>query len=137
MSGRLALTKTERVIVDATLQALRSRGLRGWLRRGGKHLAVCFVVPGHGEHKVAVASSPRSLEDAADSQRHEVSRLLNRLLGAPQRGRRSWQERRAVLRAKTEPRRWNLGPPARPGIGPSRDPWAPLAALLQPEDAAA
>lgn len=123
----------QRIAVTQMAEVLDAAGLSWRTQNGGKHLCVVVVGPDGCEHKMPVSGTPRDQDAAANMQRQQAQRLIERLgvgegrgpgMGQAQarkvRHHRNRQPERTVITFKDYPN---------PDDGPMRDPWAALAGL--------
>jgi len=123
----------QRIAVTQMAEVLDAAGLSWRTQNGGKHLCVVVTdLDGH-EHKMPVSGTPRDQDAAANMQRQQAQRLIERLGVGERRGlgmgqaqarkvrqHRSRQPDRLVIVMRDHPD---------PDDGPMRDPWAALAGL--------
>lgn len=119
----------QRIAVSQMAEVLDAAGLSWRTQNGGKHLCVVVTGPDGCEHKMPVSGTPRDQDAAANMQRQQAQRLVERLGVGERRGQgttrkprhhRRYQPERTVITFKDFPD---------PDDGPMRDPWAALAGL--------
>lgn len=125
------MKRHEREAVAIIREVLAPWGFGIRTQNGGKHLAVVVTTRDGSEHKFAIAGSPQNVDHMLVNTRQEVRAWLDRQGLGSGRGRTGARKKRRRVRTRSTIWRYEIAIDT-PTEGPSSDPWAVLATLLEP-----
>lgn len=125
------MKRHEREAVAIIREVLEPWGFETRTQQGGKHLAVVVTLRDGSEHKFAISGSPQNAGNALVNTRQEVRAWLDRQGLGSGRGRTGARKKRRRPRTRSTIWRYEIAIDT-PTSGPSSDPWAVLATLLEP-----